>query len=82
MPSDLPVIKVRTHEDNIVKIKTIAEYNNRSVSKEVEKLILDHIAEFEQKYGEITIGQMTPKEVAQDIRKRIMKNPPYGENVE
>lgn len=77
MPSDLPIIKVRTQSDNIVKIKTIAKYNNRSVSKEVEKLILDHIDEFEAKYGKIEICTMKPEEIVKDIRDRIKKNPPY-----
>lgn len=77
MPSDLPIIRVRTEADNITKIKTIAKYNNRSVSKEMEKLMLDHIAEFERKHGKIEIETMTIEEVVQDIRDRILKNPPY-----
>lgn len=77
MPSELPIIKVRTPNDNIIKMKTIAKYNNRSLSKEVEKLILDHIDDFEAKHGKIDICQMTPEEIVQDIRDRIKKNPPY-----
>lgn len=77
MPSDLPIIKVRTQNENIIKMKTIAKYNNRSLSKEVEKLILDHIDDFETEHGKIEICQMTPEEIAKDIRDRIKKNPPY-----
>lgn len=77
MPSDLPIIKVRTEADNIAKIKLIAKFNNRSLSKEMEKLMLDHITEFERKYGKIEVGYMTPEEWIQDIRDRILKNPPY-----
>lgn len=77
MPSDLPIIKVRTQNENIIKMKTIAKYNNRSLSKEVEKLILDYIDDFETEHGKIEICQMTPEEIAKDIRDRIKKNPPY-----
>jgi len=77
MPSDLPVIKVRTHEDNVVKIKTIAKYHNRSTSKEIEFLIKKHIEEFEKKHGEIEIYTMSPSEMVEDIKDRIKKNPPY-----
>lgn len=77
MPSDLPVIRVRTQSDNIIKMKTIAKFNNRSLSKEVEKLILDEIDRFEAEHGEIKIYQMSPEEIVRDIRDRIKKNPPY-----
>lgn len=77
MPSDLPIIRVRTEADNIAKIKTIAKYNNRSVSKEMEKLMLDHIAEFEREHGKLEVETMTIEEIIKDIRDRILKNPPY-----
>ena len=77
MPSDLPIIRVRTEADNIIKIKTVAKYNNRSVSKEMEKLMLDHIAEFEREHGKIEIEQMSIEEIVKDIRDRVQKKPPY-----
>lgn len=79
MPSDLPVIKIRTNPDNVVKIKYIAKKNKRSVSKEIEMLIEQHITEFEQKSGEIKINFMTPLEIAEDVKDRITKKPPYGD---
>ncbi len=79
MPSTLPSIIVRTEPDTIVKIKTIAKYNKRSVSKEVERLILKHIWEFEQKNGEISVDWMNKKEIVEDWKDRIQKKPPYGD---
>lgn len=79
MPSSLPIIRVRTNEDNIVKMKTIAKAHKRSMSKEIEMLIERHIAEFETEHGKIEIYTMPPKEIVQDIKDRIVKNPPYGE---
>lgn len=77
MPSDLPVIKVRTNESNIVKMKTIAKYNKRSVSKEIESLIVKHIDNFEKEHGEIEIYTMSPTEIIEDVKDRIQGNPPY-----
>lgn len=77
MPSELPVIKVRTSLDNVVKIKTIAKYNNRSTSKEIEKLIEKHIEEFEKSVAEIKIETMSIDEFVQDIKDRIAGKPPY-----
>lgn len=79
MPSTLPVIRIRTHEDNVVKMKTIAKYHKRSVSKEIEMLIEQHIEQFEKKYGEIDIYTMNTDEVIEDIKNRLKKNPPYGD---
>lgn len=78
MPSELPVIKVRTSQENVTKIKTIAKYNNKSTSKEIEKLIEKHIAEFEKSVAEIKIDTMSIDEFVQDIKDRIKGNPPYG----
>lgn len=80
MPSELPVIKVRTTDDNVLKIKTIAKYNKRSVSKEIENLMVKHIEEFENIHGEIIPYTMPIPELIEDIKDRIKKNPPYGDN--
>ena len=82
MPSTLPTISVRTSPDNIVKIKEIAKYHGRSVSNEVERLIEDHIAKFEKEHGVITIYNMTPGEIIEDIKDRIASSPPYGDKQE
>lgn len=81
MPSDLPVIKVRTSEENVLKLKVIAKNNNRSVSKEVEELILNHICEYEKSHGDFSTYIMSPKEFAEDISNRIHRKPPYGDNL-
>ena len=77
MPSDLPVIKVRTNLENVVKMKTIAKCHKKSVSKEIEGLIEKHIEEFETEHGEIELYRMPPNEIIEDIKDRILHNPPY-----
>lgn len=77
MPSKLPVIKANTTQDNIVKMKTIAKYNKRSVAKELEYLIEKHIEEFEKEHGAIEIYTMSPSEIVEDVKDRIKGNPPY-----
>lgn len=57
MPSNKPVIAVRTSEDIIKKMKYIANVNNRSVSKETELLIKNHIKQFEIYNGEINTNE-------------------------
>ncbi len=55
MPSKLPVIKANTTQDNILKMGVIARAHKRSVSKELEFLIENHIAQYEQEHGRIEI---------------------------
>lgn len=55
MPSNKPIIAVRTSEEIIEKMKIIAEENNRSVSKEAELLIKRHIKRYEEDNGEIKL---------------------------
>ena len=55
MPSKLPVIKANTTQENISKMGIIAKAHKRSVSKELEFLIENHIAQYEQEHGEIKI---------------------------
>lgn len=78
MPSKLPVIKANTTENNIIKMKFIAKFNKRSLAKELEYIVEEHIKEFESKNGEIEIGWMNRQEILQDINDRIIGNPPYG----
>lgn len=79
MPSTLPVLRMRTCEDNIIKIKTIAKFHKRSVSKELEMILEQYIAEFEKEHGEIEISTMSPSEFVLDIKDRINKKAPYGD---
>lgn len=81
MPSKLPIIKANTSDENIIKMKAIAKHNKRSLAKEVEYIVEKHISEFEKEHGEIEIYTMPPNEIAQDIKDRIQKKPPYGENI-
>ena len=77
MPSKLPIIKANTTDDNIIKMKFIAKYNKRSLAKELEYIVEEHIAKFEEEHGEIEIDWMNPQEIIQDISDRISGNPPY-----
>lgn len=53
MPSDLPIIRVRTTQENIDKLKVIAKAHNRSMSGELEYELLKLIKDYELKHGEI-----------------------------
>lgn len=71
MPSNLPVMRTRTTEKNIDKMKFIAEYNKRSLSKELEMIIEKHIEDFEKEHGEITFYYMSPKEMIETNIKKM-----------
>lgn len=60
-------------------MKFIAEFNKRSLSKELEYIIEKHIAEFETEYGEINIDWMTAPEILEDLKARFLQYPPYGD---
>lgn len=53
MPSKLPHYALRIPVETMDKLKYIAEYNGRSANKEIEQLILAHIAQFEKEHGTI-----------------------------
>lgn len=55
MPSNKPVIVIRTNAQTIEKFKFICSKKNRSMSKQAEKMILDLIQSYEMEYGEIPI---------------------------
>lgn len=55
MPSNLPVLKTNTTQENIDKMKFIAATNKRSLAKELEFITELHIKEFEAIHGEIKI---------------------------
>ena len=54
MPSKLPHYALRIPIETMDKLKYIAAYNGRSANKEIEQLILKHIAEWEKTNGQIT----------------------------
>lgn len=67
MPSKLPIIKANTTQENINKMKVIADTNKRSVAKELEWLIENHIKNYEKEYGEIDYEQFKNQQVVNTI---------------
>lgn len=61
MPSKLPHYALRIPSSTMDKLKFIAEYNGRSANKEIEQLILAHIADFEKKHGSISLDDFSPR---------------------
>ena len=57
MPSSLPIIKANTKQSNIDKMKYIAKINKRSVAKELEMIIEDHIQTYESVHGPIILDR-------------------------
>ena len=55
MPSDLPVLKTNTKQENIDKMKIIAKANKRSLAKELEFITELHIKEYESVHETIEI---------------------------
>lgn len=55
MPSTKPVIMIRTTNEIIEKFKIISQEENRSMSKQAEKLIIDLIKQYEKENGTIQI---------------------------
>ena len=54
MPSNLPHYALRIPTETMDKLKYIAAWNGRSANKEIEQLILKHIAAWEKANGKIT----------------------------
>ncbi len=52
-PHKNPHYALRIPVATMNKLKYIAEYNGRSANKEIEQLILRHIADYEKEYGPI-----------------------------
>lgn len=59
MPSNLPIIRVRTTQKNIEKFKVVCEKTNRSMSAELELHVKNMIENYEKTYGEIIIDPTT-----------------------
>lgn len=56
MSTQLPRYTLRIPRDVLNKISYIADNNDRSTNKEIERLIKKYIEEFESKNGEIKIS--------------------------
>lgn len=61
MPSNKPIIAVRTTPEIIDKFNYICNEENRSMSKQAEKMIIDLIKSYEAQHG--TIPTQTDKEI-------------------
>lgn len=64
-----PQYALRIPPITLDKLKYIAGHNGRSGNKEIELLILEHIAEYEQEHGEI---KLTPEDY-EFIRKQTSR---------
>ncbi len=64
-----PQYALRIPELTMDKLKYVAGHNGRSANKEIEQLILAHIAAYERKYGKI---ELTAEDY-EFIRKRNQK---------
>lgn len=69
MPSKLPIIKANTSQENIDKMKVIAQENKRSVAKELEFLIEQRIKQYEDEHGEINVEKLKQQEFDSAIQK-------------
>ena len=58
MASKLPVLGVRIEDDLKAKLKYIADYNGRSMNKEIEQLIIRHVRQFEKDNGKIDLKEV------------------------
>jgi hypothetical protein len=79
MPSKLPIIKANTTQSNIDKMKIIAETNKRSLAKELELIIEEHIKKYEKEHGEIQIEEKSNKENAIIKGLKIVSGVAVGE---
>ena len=65
MSSNLPRITLRVSPKYIAKLKVIAKQSGRSINKEIEQLIIHHIADWEALHGVIEInasGNTSPED--------------------
>ncbi len=58
MASKLPVLGVRIEDDLKERLKYIADYNGRSMNKEIEQLIIRHVRQFEKDNGKIDLKEV------------------------
>ena len=56
MPSQLPKFTFRVDAEVLEKLRYIAENNFRTVNKELEMLVNQHIARYENEHGAIPLS--------------------------
>lgn len=54
MKDSLPRYTMRINADLLNKLHYVAEYDSRTVNKQLEMLVKKCVADFEEKHGEIT----------------------------
>lgn len=57
LPSELPKFTLRTDKQTLDKFRVVAKKNLRTVNRELEMLMRQHIADYEDKHGEIVLPQ-------------------------
>ena len=57
MPSTIPVFSLRVQETTLNKVRTIAAKNKRSLNKEIEYVLDQYVASYEQAHGEIKLPE-------------------------
>ena len=57
MPSALPRYNLRIDPELLKKLAYVAEYNGRTINKEIEFLTKQHIEKFETEYGKINLDE-------------------------
>ena len=55
MTSKINVLGVRLNDSLKEKLKFVADYNGRSMSKEIEHLVIKHVEQFEKEHGPIDV---------------------------
>ena len=60
-PHKKPQYGLRISSEIMDKLKYIADRSGRSANKEIEQLILAHIAKFEKEHGEINLDGFSPR---------------------
>ena len=55
MQNDVVKFTLRTETELLKRFRYVAEYNARSINRELEVIMKKHIAEFEKLHGEIII---------------------------
>ena len=60
-PHKNPHYALRIPTSIMDKLKYIAELSGRSANKEIEQLIIKHIADFEDTYGAINLDNFKPR---------------------
>jgi hypothetical protein len=57
VPSDLPKFTMRVDQTTLDKLRYIADNNFRTINKELEMLVKQHIAAYEAANGPIKVGE-------------------------